>query len=64
MVTIKLSDLENSIDRRKAELGLTGNDYVAKNSGQRRRQSKRALLQYIKDQCIKQGKKPPFDANF
>lgn len=63
MVKIKLSDLENRIDQRKAELGLAGDDYVAKNSGQRRRPAKRALLQYIKDQCIKQGKKPPFDAN-
>jgi hypothetical protein len=64
MVTIKLSDLENYINQRKLELGLTGNDYVDRNNGQRRRPAKRALLQYIKDRCVEQGKKPPFDANF
>lgn len=64
MVKIKLSDLEKRIDQRKLELGLIGDDYVAKNTGQRRRLAKRALLQYIKDQCTKKGKKPPFDANF
>ncbi|MEO8559963.1 MAG: hypothetical protein ABI439_12925 [Rhodospirillales bacterium] len=37
------------IARRKAELGLAGNDYVPANSGTRQTASKKALLEKIED---------------
>lgn len=47
MRTVKLKDLAASIERRKAELGLQGYDYVAPNSGKYRTPEKRALLEAI-----------------
>ena len=47
MRTVKLKDLAASIERRKAELGLQGYDYVAPNSGKYRTAEKRALLEVI-----------------
>lgn len=61
---ITLKEMSARIEKRKAELGLVGNNYVPKNSGLRRTPEKRALLQWIKDECERKGKKPPFDANF
>ncbi len=43
------------IARRKAELGLTGNDYVPTNSGTRRTASKKALLKRIEDGAKRTG---------
>lgn len=64
MIVIKLAEYSAWLEKRKAELGLTGRDYVPKNSGLRRTPEKRALLKWIKDECEKKGKTPPFDANF
>ena len=44
------------VARRKAELGLTGNDYVAVNAGGRRTESKKALLEKIKEGALRTGK--------
>jgi hypothetical protein len=64
MNVITLEEMSERIEKRKIELGLTGNDYVTKNSGISRTESKRALLQSIYDQCKLEGREPPFEANF
>lgn len=64
MNIMTLEEMSAKIQKRKVELGLVGNDYVAQNSGVNRTPEKRALLQWIKNNCVRQGKKPPFDANF
>ncbi len=43
------------VARRKAELGLAGNDYVPANSGARRTASKKALLDKIEDGAKRTG---------
>jgi hypothetical protein len=57
MRTVKLKDLAASIERRKAELGLQGYDYVTPNSGEYRTPEKRALLDVI-EQARGQSKRP------
>ena len=64
MNVITLEEMSERIEKRKAELGLTGNDYVPRNSGISRTTEKRALLQSIYDQCKLEGREPPFKANF
>jgi len=64
MKTIKLEEYSAWLEKRTAELGLTGNDYVLKNSGKYRTPEKRALLQSIYDQCKLKEQEPPFNANF
>ena len=64
MKIITLAEMSTRIEEYKKRYGIVGNDYVPKNSGLRRTPEKRALLQWIKDECEKKGKKPPFDANF
>ena len=47
MKVTKLADLAASIERRKAQLGLSGYDYVQPNSGAYRTPEKRELLRAI-----------------
>jgi hypothetical protein len=51
------------LERRKKELGITGDEYVPVNQGGRRTESKKALLRSLKDAAEKQGRKPRFKAN-
>ena len=64
MPIVKLSDLEKTIERRKAEKGLAGGDCVMPNSGQARTPEKRELLRMIAAEAKERGVSPPFKANF
>ncbi|KZB51396.1 hypothetical protein [Thalassospira xiamenensis] len=64
MRRMTLEQLSDSIDRKKAELGYSGTDYVARNSGEYRTQSKRDLLLNIAEAAAARGEKPKFDANY
>ncbi len=64
MNRIALSDLSKQLDLRKAELGYSGQDYVARNSGEYRTESKRALLRNIAAAAAERGKEPPFKAKY
>ncbi|WP_412558569.1 hypothetical protein [Thalassospira sp. MIT1370] len=59
-----LKELGQSIERKKAELGYSGQDYVARNSGEYRTESKRALLRNIAAAAAERGKEPPFKAKY
>ena len=49
MKAMKLEEFERRIERRKAELGLAGDDYVLPNSGLTRTPEKRELLMILKE---------------
>ncbi|WP_336081709.1 hypothetical protein [Thalassospira sp. CH_XMU1448-2] len=60
-----LKELGQSIERNKAELGYSEQDYVARNSGEFRTESKRALLRNIAAAAaVERGEEPPFKANY
>jgi hypothetical protein len=62
MIRITLADKERSLARRKTELGIEGQRYVAVNSGRRRTGSKRRLLRAIEREAKSHGRVPPFQA--
>jgi hypothetical protein len=62
MTQITLSEKESQLARRKAELGYTGRDYVAPNSGARRTPAKRELLRTIRREAEARGTVPVFAA--
>ncbi|WP_417835160.1 hypothetical protein [Thalassospira xiamenensis] len=64
MREITIEELAAQINRKKAELGYTGTDYVARNSGKYRTESKRALLRNIAEAAAARGEEPPFKANY
>ncbi|MBO6771995.1 MAG: hypothetical protein JJ898_11720 [Thalassospira sp.] len=64
MNRIALSDLSKQLDLRKTELGYSGQDYVARNSGEYRTESKRALLRNIAAAAAERGEEPAFKANY
>ncbi|WP_417827735.1 hypothetical protein [Thalassospira sp.] len=64
MRRITLKELGESIERKKAELGYSGQDYVVRNSGKFRTESKRALLRNIEAAAKARGKEPTFKANY
>ncbi|CAM3458368.1 hypothetical protein THPR109532_09755 [Thalassospira profundimaris] len=64
MRRITLEELGASIERKKAELGYSGQDYVARNSGKYRTESKRALLRNIAAAAAERGEEPTFKANY
>jgi hypothetical protein len=49
MIEIDIRDLERRLIARKRALGITGNDFLPRNDGSRRTESKRALLAAIAD---------------
>jgi len=51
------------IEKRKAELGFVGSDYVPVNAGGRRTQQKRAALQRLARIARERGETPKFKAN-
>lgn len=63
MNPMRIEDLEVAIDRRKAELGLSGNDYVLPNSGVGRTNEKRELLKLLQRAALERGTEPVFKAN-
>jgi hypothetical protein len=52
------------VEARKKALGITGNDFVPKNSGIARTPEKRALLKALNEAVRARGGKPKFDANY
>ncbi len=64
MKTVRLDDFERRQDRRKAELGITGRDFVRPNSGVARTPEKRALLRALADSARAAGRAPRFSANY
>ena len=60
MRTIQFRDLERHLIARKRELGIVGNDFLPRNDGSRRTESKRRLLQAIEDAARSRGVRPPF----
>jgi hypothetical protein len=62
MIRITLAEKERSLARRKAELGIAGQSYVASNPGERRTASKRQLLRVIDEKARASGRPPRFRA--
>ncbi len=60
MKRVRLEELEKTLDRRKAELGFSGDQYVLPNSGANRTAEKRELLEAIRDTASRAGKTPAF----
>jgi hypothetical protein len=60
---VKIKDLELEIERRKASLGVPGDDYVLPNSGANRTNEKRELLRLIQIAAARNGRKPTLTAN-
>ena len=60
---VKIKDLELEIERRKASLGFSGDDYVLPNSGANRTNEKRELLRLLQIAAARNGRKPTFAAN-
>jgi len=60
MNRVTLEDLEKALDRRKAELGFSGGQYVLPNAGANRTAEKRELLEAIRDAASCAGKTPTF----
>jgi hypothetical protein len=52
------------LERRKRSLGLTGDRYVAVNSGTRRSPEKRALLQKLAQLALDKGRMRRFPGKF
>lgn len=63
MIRTTLAEKSAFILKRKAELGLTGRDYVPVNSGKRRTESKRALLDTLEREARARCVEPTFKAN-
>jgi hypothetical protein len=64
MISMTFEEQQESLERRKAELGLTGTDYVLPNSGVSRTPEKRALLRAMKQAADERGVELPFKASF
>lgn len=64
MREVTIEELAERIIRKKAELGYSGQDYVARNSGKYRTESKRALLRNIAAAAAERGEEPTFKANY
>jgi hypothetical protein len=62
MIRTSLAEKDRFLARRKAELGIVGQDYVTANSGMRRTPAKRELLQAIKEEAQARGIAPRFRA--
>jgi hypothetical protein len=63
MKTLTYAQVVADLEARKAELGIVGTDYVARNPGGRRTESKKALLQLLRDKADADGEVPRFPAN-
>jgi len=62
MQTLTIRDLEARIERRKAEWGLEGDDYVRANTGANRTEEKRELLRALAQNATDRGRRPAFEA--
>lgn len=64
MQILTIRELEARIERRKALLGLEGDDYVRANSGVNRSQEKRELLRAIAQNANDRGRQSAFEAQY
>lgn len=64
MQILTIGELEARIERRKAQLGITGDGYVLANSGANRSDEKRELLRALAVRAAEQGRSPAFEAQF
>ena len=64
MKSITIEQQEANLEKRKAELGLSGNSFVSANTGENRTESKRALLTELDKTKSRNGSKRAFKANF
>ena len=64
MISMTLEQLEESLERGKAKLGLAGDGYVLPNCGVSRTPEKRALLEEMKRTAEERGYELPFKGNF
>ncbi len=62
MTRITIAEKQQQLARRKAELGYTGRDYVAPNSGARRTPEKQELLRTIRREAEARNRVPAFAA--
>ena len=62
MRRISLKQLEEDIDGRLAQLGLSGDDHALPNSGANRTPEKRELLRALAEIAAEQGRAPAFQA--
>jgi hypothetical protein len=62
VIRIILEEKARLLAQRKAELGITGRNYVAVNSGKHRTESKRELLRTIERETEARGIRPRFRA--
>lgn len=56
MNRVRLDELEEALDRRNAELGFSGGQYVLPDSGANRTAEKRKLLEAIQDAASRVGR--------
>lgn len=64
MRKITIEEQKDWLERRKAELGISGDNFAPSNNGKRRTASKRALLDELRELAERDGQEPPFKANF
>lgn len=62
MIRTTIQAKADALARRKAVLGIVGQEYVAPNSGARRTASKRQLLRTIEREARSRGTTPHFKA--
>ena len=63
MNPLKFEDFEKSLERRKANLGFTGANYVMPNSGVNRTPEKRELLRALRAIAVERGVETMFEEN-
>ena len=63
MIVTTLAEQAAWLAKRKAELGITGNEFVPANSGKRRTEAKRELLDVLEREARARGQEPRFKAN-
>ena len=63
MIRTNLEEQAALLEKRKAELGYRGFDFVAVNPGGRRTLEKQALLRCISESARERGEAPKFKAN-
>ncbi len=64
MQNMNFDAYQAQLAERKRELGIVIDPERYRNNGKRRTASKRALLQALSDLAAKEGRQPPYKANF
>lgn len=64
MRKITIEEQRAWLEKRKSELGISGDNFVPRNNGKRRTTSKRTLLEELRKMAEQDGQEPPFKADF